>query len=45
MEKYFLKDDLKVFGRQVKKFPQGMEEAFDALVKMLPGGFDRSGCN
>ena len=42
MEKYNLQSDLKVFGAQVKTFPNGIEEAFDALVKMLPGGFDRS---
>ena len=33
---------MKVFGVQVKTFPNGIGEAFDALVKMLPGGFDRS---
>ena len=42
MEKYNLQNDMKVFGVQVKTFPNGIGEAFDALVKMLPGGFDRS---
>lgn len=42
MEKYILPDDLRVFGVQVKTFPNGISEAFDSLVKMLPGRFDRS---
>ncbi len=42
MEKYYLRDDLKVFGIQVKTFPHGIGEVFEALIKMLPGGFDRS---
>ena len=42
MEKYTFQNDLKVFGVQVKTFPNGIGEAFDGLVKMLPGGFDRS---
>lgn len=42
MEKYTLQTNLKIFGVQVKTFPNGIGEAFDALVKMLPGGFDRS---
>ncbi len=36
MEKYELKDNVKVFGIQVKTFPYGIEQAFDALFKMLP---------
>ena len=42
MEKYILPDDVKVFGIQVKSFPDGIGEAFDSLVKILPGGFNRS---
>lgn len=42
MEKYILPDDLRVFGVQVKTFPNGISEAFDSLVKMLSGRFDRS---
>jgi len=42
MEKYNLPHDVKVFGVQVKTFPAGIGEAFDELVKMLPGGFSRS---
>ena len=41
MEKYNLKDNLKVFGLQVKTFPLGIGDAFDDLVKRI-GGFDRS---
>lgn len=42
MEKYNLQTDLEVFGIQVKAFPKGIGEAFQALMKMLPGGFDRA---
>jgi hypothetical protein len=42
MEKFILQNDLEVFGVQVKTFPLGIGEAFDALVKMLPGVFYRS---
>ena len=42
VEKYNLTDDVKVFGVYVKTFPNGIREAFDPLVKMLPGEFDRS---
>ena len=41
MEKYNLEDNVKVFGVHVKTFPQGIGEAFDALLKMLPPGDDR----
>lgn len=41
MEKYNLTDDVKVFGMQVKTFPQGIGEAFDELVKMIPAGDER----
>jgi len=33
MENYNLKDNLKVFGLQVKTFPLGIGETFDDLVK------------
>jgi hypothetical protein len=42
METFTLKEDLKVLGMNVTTIPAGIGEAFDALVKMLPGGFDRS---
>lgn len=42
MEKIILDHDINVFGMQVTTFPMGVAEAFDKLVKMLSGGFDRS---
>jgi hypothetical protein len=42
MEKHILKNDVKVFGFQVKSFPKGVGEAFDSLTKKIPGGFNRS---
>jgi hypothetical protein len=41
MEKYHLKNDVKVFGFQVKTFPEGVGEAFDSLVKKVPDGANR----
>lgn len=41
MEKYNLKNDVKVFGFQVKSFPNGIGEAFDKLIKILPQGDER----
>ena len=42
METIHLEQEVKVFGVQVKTFPMGIGEAFDQLIKMLPGGFSRS---
>lgn len=42
MEKIILTHDISVFGIQVTSFPMGVGEAFDKLIKMLPGEFDRS---
>jgi predicted transcriptional regulator YdeE len=42
MEKINLDQDIKVFGVQVKTFPLGIGDAFEALIKMIPGGFNRS---
>ncbi|MEP6512402.1 MAG: hypothetical protein ABJA79_00940 [Parafilimonas sp.] len=42
IEKYNLKDDIKVFGVEVKNFPEGIGEAFDKLVNMLAEGLERS---
>lgn len=36
MEKYNLEQDLKLFGIQVKTFPNGIKEAFDGIIKKLP---------
>jgi predicted transcriptional regulator YdeE len=35
-------NDIPVFGVQAKSFPDGVGEAYDRLVKMIPGGFSRS---
>lgn len=42
MEIVDLKNDIKVFGLRVKTFPDGIDKAFDSLLKKIPGGFDRS---
>ena len=42
METLNLKNDLNVFGFQVKTFPEGVKDAFDTLVEMVPDGLDRS---
>ncbi|HXB45175.1 MAG TPA: hypothetical protein VNV85_14015 [Puia sp.] len=41
MQKYYLQNDLTVFGMQVKTFPKGIAEAFEVLIKMISGKFDR----
>ncbi len=41
MEIYNLSEDVKVFGFTVKSFPAGIGEAFESLIKTIPGGFDR----
>jgi len=42
MDTYNLKNDLKVFGKEVTTFPLGIKEAFSALQNMIPDGFKRS---
>ena len=42
METFNLKRDIKVFGLQVIRFPQGVSEAFDELVHIVPEGLNRS---
>jgi hypothetical protein len=42
MEKYVIKDNIKVIGFEVKNFPEGIGEAFEALANLLSGTFDRS---
>jgi len=42
METYNLKNDLKVFGKEVTTFPLGVKEAFGSLLNMIPDGFKRS---
>jgi hypothetical protein len=42
VETYILINDLKVFGVQVKDFPQGVAETFHVLINMIPDGNARS---
>jgi predicted transcriptional regulator YdeE len=42
METHIQKNDLTVFGFQVKSFPEGIGEAFDSLIAMVPEGLERS---
>jgi predicted transcriptional regulator YdeE len=42
MKSVYLKNEIRVFGRQVNAFPLGIGDAFDSIAKKLPGGFDRS---
>lgn len=41
-EIYTIQQNLKVFGARVKTFPVGIQQAYDSLVKMVPGGLKRS---
>jgi len=41
MEIYNVVNDIKVFGFQVKSSPREIGEAFESLIKMVPGGFER----
>jgi hypothetical protein len=42
MEKLVINDNLNVFGFEVTTFPDGVGEAFDSLIKLVPDGVDRS---
>ena len=42
METYNLKNDLKVFGKEVRTFPLGVAEAFHELLTMIPDGTHRA---
>ena len=42
MQKSKLQNDVKVFGIQVKIFPEGIGEVFDSLIKMFPEDDKRS---
>ncbi|MFZ6014129.1 MAG: hypothetical protein ACOYXT_27555 [Bacteroidota bacterium] len=42
MEKYNVAEDVTVFGMEVTDFPVGVQETFEALVKMISDKFDRS---
>src|SRR5688500_7550240 len=41
MDRKFLPEGIKVFGKQVRNFPSGIGEAFHELVKLLPPGDSR----
>lgn len=41
MEMFRVDKEINVFGFEVKTFPKGIGEAFDALVSKIPGGFSR----
>lgn len=42
MELFDLTHDVKTFGFQVKTFPMGIGESFDALMKIIPEGKNRA---
>ena len=42
MDTYEINKDIPVFGFQVKTFPEGIGEAFDSLIAMVPEGLNRS---
>jgi predicted transcriptional regulator YdeE len=42
MEKYTLENDIKIYCREVKTFPQGIPAAFDELSKKLPAAGDKT---
>jgi hypothetical protein len=41
MEKITIDNNVSLWGFQVKSFPQGISEAFDSLMTMIPDGLDR----
>lgn len=41
METYKIEKDIPVFGFEVKTFPDGINEAFESLVKKVPEGLGR----
>ncbi|WP_416866405.1 MAG: hypothetical protein ACMVP2_01380 [Imperialibacter sp.] len=41
MEIIHIPHDIKVFGHQVNAFPNGVGDAFDAIVERVEGGFSR----
>lgn len=42
MQTLRIQDDINVFGFEVKSFPNGVGEAFDKLVQMVPEGINRA---
>jgi hypothetical protein len=41
MKEYIIPTDINAIGSEVKTFPLGIDQAFDSLVKKIPGGFSR----
>ena len=42
METFVIRKNIEAFGFQVKTFPDGIGEAFDSLIAMVPEGLNRS---
>jgi DNA gyrase inhibitor GyrI len=42
MDTITLKENINVWGFQVKSFPEGIGEAFDSLMTMIPDALDRA---
>ena len=42
MNDYKIQSNINVMGAEVKTFPMGIGEAFENLVKKVPGGFSRN---
>jgi len=42
METYIIKNNIEAFSFQVKTFPNGIGDAFDKLIAMVPEGLNRS---
>ena len=41
MKEYIIEKDIKAIGKIVTTFPMGIDQAFQELVKKIPGGFTR----
>lgn len=41
MKEYIIEKDIKAIGKIVTTFPMGIDQAFQELVKKIPGGFNR----
>ena len=42
MEAYTIEKDIQVFGKPVSTFPNGIKDAYDSLVEMVPDALRRS---
>ena len=41
MKEYIIPKDITAIGKVVNAFPSGIDDAFQSLVKIIPGGFSR----